>query len=142
MMDYALTRHLIDQNPARMLRPKDFSATANRPRDRVLNLLELRQLWLALDQALLIRDETLGNITMEPTTAIAIKLLILTGARRGEVAGMRWSELDLEGRVWMLPSSRTKNRQAHSVYLSDLAVNLIKILLPITGGDLSTRSLR
>jgi integrase len=81
MLDYALARHLIDQNPARMLKPKDFSATANRPRDRVLSSVELRQLWLALDQSFL---------SMAATTAIALKLLILTGARRGEVAGMRW----------------------------------------------------
>lgn len=52
MLDYALTRHLIDQNPARMLKPKDFAATANRPRDRVLSLNELRKIWEALDQAL------------------------------------------------------------------------------------------
>lgn len=34
MMDYGLTRHLIDQNPARLLKPKDFAATASKPRDR------------------------------------------------------------------------------------------------------------
>lgn len=48
MMDYALTRHLINQNPARLLKPKDFAATASRPRDRVLSLLELRKVWQAL----------------------------------------------------------------------------------------------
>lgn len=130
MLDYALTRHMIELNPARMLKPKDFSATANRPRDRVLALAELRQLWLALDQAL---EEKAG---MNLTTAMAIKLLILTGARRGEVAGMRWAELDLESGLWMLPSNRTKNYQGHTIYLSDFAISLIKILLPITGHSL------
>ncbi len=127
MLDYALARHLIDQNRARMLKPKDFSATANRPRDRVLSLLELRQLWLALDQSC---------FGMAVITVIALKLLILTGACRGEIAGMRWAELDLDRKVWLLPSSRTKNRQAHTIYLSDLAVSLIKSLLTLTGHSL------
>ncbi len=124
MLDYALARHFIDQNPARMLKPKDFSATANRPRDHVLSLVELRQLWLALDHP---------SLSMAYITIIALKLLILTGTRRGEVAGMCWAELDLERGVWVLPSSRTKNRQAHTIYLSLLAVSLIKSLLTLTG---------
>lgn len=132
MMDYALTRHLIEQNPARILKPKDFSATANRPRDRILTLPELHQLWLALDQAL-IRELVTGGVAIDRTTVIAIKVLILTGARRGEVAGMPWSELDFESKIWQLPSNRTKNRQAHTIYLSDFAISLIKSLGPSQG---------
>jgi integrase len=132
MMDHALTRHLIDLNPARVLKPKDFSATANRPRDCILTLTELRQLWLALDEAF----DMPSNASMAVTTVIAIELLILTGARRGEIAGMRWSELDLESRIWLLPSNRTKNRQVHTIYLSDLAISLIKTLQPLTGHSL------
>ena len=124
MMDYGLTRHLIELNPARMLKPKDFAVTASRPRDRALTLLELRQLWQALDNAV---------VTMTIITTTAIKLLILTGARRGEVAGMRWSELDLNAGTWSLPSSRTKNRQAHTIYLSAFAIDLIEALRPVTG---------
>ena len=44
IMDYGLTHHLIDQNPERLLKPKDFAATASKPRDRVLSLYELRRL--------------------------------------------------------------------------------------------------
>lgn len=135
MMDYALTRHFIEQNPARMLKPKDFSATANRPHDRVLSLVELRQLWQALDQTSE-RDDS--NVNMAAVTVVAIKLLILTGARRGEVAAMRWSELNLELGTWILPASRTKNRQPHTIYLSELAISLIKNLRPITGHSLFT----
>lgn len=46
------------------------------------------------------------------------------------------AELDLERGVWLLPSCRTKNRQAHTIYLSDLAVSLIKFLLTLTGQSL------
>ena len=135
MMDYALTRNFIDQNPARILRPKDFAATSNRPKKRALTLEELRQLWLVLDQSLLTKNGIAITATMMLTTVIAIKLLILTGARRGEVASMRWSELDLGNNIWQLNASRTKNRQSHTIYLSDLAVDLIKNLQPLTSNS-------
>ena len=134
MMDYALARNFINQNPARILKPKDFAATANHHKKRVLTLQELHLLWLTLDQALG-NSEVANTTTMMITTIIAIKLLILTGARRGEVATMRWSELDLEHKIWRLESTRTKNRQAHTIYLADLVVTLIKHLQPLTSNS-------
>jgi integrase len=133
MLDYALTRHFIESNPARMLKPKDFSATAAKPRDRVLTLLELRELWGVLDQANDLSDEGNGISKMSVITTSAIKLLILTGARRGEVAGMRWSELNLETKEWMLPAERTKNRQLHTIYLSELAIEILNALQRLSG---------
>ena len=135
MMDYALTRHLIDQNPARLLKPKDFAATASRPRDRVLSLSELCRLWVSLNQASEATQSSDKISAMSIVTTSAIKLLILTGARRGEVAAMRWDELNLDAGVWLLPSERTKNRQAHTIYLPDLAVNVIHSLQPISGNS-------
>jgi integrase len=55
-----------------------------------------------------------------------VRFLILTGQRRGEVAGMRWSELDLAGKAWMLPKERTKNNRAHAVPLSRQAVEILE----------------
>ena len=48
-----------------------------------------------------------------------VKLLILTGQRLREIAGMRWSEIDLEGGVWVLPSSRSKKGNAHTLPITD-----------------------
>lgn len=135
MMDYALTRHLIDQNPARLLKPKDFAATASRPRDRVLSLPELRRLWMALDQASGATQPSDHTSAMSIVTTSAIKLLILTGARRGEVAAMRWDEINLDAGVWLLASERTKNNQAHTVYLPKLAIEIIRLLQPISGNS-------
>lgn len=132
MLDYALTRHFIEINPARMLKPKDFAATAGKPRDRALSLQELRELWKALDQANDLSEKSSSTSKMSLITTNAIKLLILTGARRGEIAAMRWSELDLENKKWLLPSDRTKNRQEHTIYLSELALALISELRPIS----------
>lgn len=55
-----------------------------------------------------------------------VKLLILTGQRRDEVSSMRWSELDMERRRWVLPAERTKNGREHIVPLSPLAVSILE----------------
>jgi integrase len=55
-------------------------------------------------------------------------VLLLTGQRRGEVAGMRWSELkdiDTQNAIWVLPSNRTKNKQSHLVPLTPSVRELI-----------------
>jgi integrase len=54
------------------------------------------------------------------------KLLLLTGQRAGEVAGMRWSELDTQKAIWSLPGDRTKNGKAHIVFLSPPALAVIE----------------
>jgi len=133
MLDYGLTRHAIEHNPARMLKPKDFAATAARSRDRALSFTELHTLWNVLDQATEARKGIAKTSILSTITATAIKLLILTGARRGEVAGMRWDEFNLEAGTWTLPSSRTKNRKQHVIYLGELALILIEALRPLTG---------
>ncbi|KTD00852.1 tyrosine-type recombinase/integrase [Fluoribacter gormanii] len=127
MLDYGLKHRHLTENPARLLKPKDFNVTANIPRDRALSLDELSKLWIALDKA------TTSYNSTSIITVSAIKLLILTGARRGEVAKMSWKELDLQNGIWSLPKERTKNSRAHIIYLSDLAISIIRNLQPITG---------
>jgi integrase len=129
MLDYAANRHLVEQNPARLLKPKDFAASAARSRDRALNLCELRQVWASLDNAL---D---SGSRLSPVTVAALKTLILTGARREEVARMEWAELDLDAAVWTLPEARTKNRRGHMVYLSALVVEILRGLQSLSGAS-------
>jgi len=62
-------------------------------------------------------------------------LLLLTGARRDEVASMRWGELDLTSGTWRLPKERTKNKRPHEVPLSDAAIEVIESLPRIEGKD-------
>ncbi|ABC27525.1 Integrase [Hahella chejuensis KCTC 2396] len=119
---FAEERHLIKENPIEGLSAKSFKITAGAPRDRALPLSELRSFWRLLDSA-----------SITPATANAFKLLILTGARRGEVTMMRWSELDLTQGMWVLPPERTKNRKAHTLYLPNLAMRLIESMRPISG---------
>ena len=78
-------------------------------RDRVLTAGELRRLWAACD------DGPFGRV---------VKLLMLTGQRTGEVAGMRWSELGED--TWIIPGLRTKNKREHVVPLAPAVKELIK----------------
>ena len=94
--------------------------TAERSRDRVLNDDELRRVWRATD----VDGWPFGPL---------VQLLILTGQRRDEVANIRWSELDLEKRLWTLPKERSKNDTAHEVPLSDAALSVIGKLKKIAG---------
>jgi integrase len=71
----------------------------------------------------------------EPAYAGFVKLLVLTGQRRNEVAGMFWREVDLDARLWTLPAARAKNSVEHSIPLSDQTVEILKVLPRIAGSD-------
>jgi len=80
-------------------------------RDRTLDDDEIRRLWRAAD-------------SLDDRAGVCIKLLILTGQRRSEIAGLRWSEVD--GDALALPAERMKGKQAHVLPLSTQAAALIE----------------
>ena len=101
----------IRSNPMTGLRcPKPVEA-----RDRVLSDAEIKALWQAATE----QSWPFENV---------IKLLLLTGQRRDEVAEMQWRELDLDKEAWSLPKERCKNGQAHEV---DLCPEAVRLLDPI-----------
>jgi integrase len=108
MFSWAVRQGFADHNPV-----VGTEAPATPPsRARVLKPEELAQIWNNAG------DDDFGRI---------VKLLMLTGQRRSEVAGMRWSELNVHAsvRVWTIPASRTKNGREHEVPLSDQAIALL-----------------
>jgi integrase len=64
----------------------------------------------------------------EGIAARALEFTILTAARSGEVMSARWSEIDLKGKVWVLPPERMKAGREHKVPLSDTALALLRSL--------------
>jgi len=78
-------------------------------RDRVLSDIELRLVWL-------------GTEKMEYPFGPLIRLLMITGQRLEEVAGLEWSELSQDKSRWSIPASRAKNNEAAELPLSSLAV--------------------
>lgn len=61
--------------------------------------------------------------------AKALMFTMLTGARTGEVLGMRWDELDRDGRIWTCPAARMKTGEAHRV---PLTAEMVAILEPLS----------
>lgn len=66
--------------------------------------------------------------TMGGMAALALRFLILTAARTGEIIGATWDEVDLDKAVWTIPAARMKARRDHRVPLSEAAVTLLKIV--------------
>ncbi len=66
-------------------------------------------------------------------TQRAIKLLLLTFVRSGELRGARWEEFDLEDKVWRIPAGRMKMRNEHLVPLSRQALEVLELLQGMTG---------
>jgi integrase len=96
----------VEANPViGTIQPQD-----SKVRSRVLSDTELATVWRACG------DDDYGKI---------VRLLILTGARRQEVGGMRWSELDAERSVWTIPAERAKNKRPHSLPLAAAAWQII-----------------
>ena len=66
---------------------------------------------------------------------LGLEFLTLTAARSGEVRGADWSEFDIDGAVWTIPSERTKTKTVHRVPLSARALEVLNETRTIGGID-------
>jgi len=117
MYGWAMREGLAENNPVAMTNKHSEA----RGKERTLSDTELKTIWRHL------RDDDYGHI---------VRLLTLTGCRREEVAGMTWEEIDVESRLWTIPSDRVKNGRTHEVPLSDLALSVIEKVEKRDGRDL------
>jgi integrase len=102
IFNWAVGEEIIHASPAvRLKRPAE-----EKERERVATHDEIKRLWAAYDD--------LGY----PHGAM-FKIMLATGQRRGEIAGMKWTEIGADG--WRLPSERAKRGRGHLVPLSTLA---------------------
>jgi integrase len=104
---WAIGEGLADQNPV-IGTNKQAETVA---RDRVLSPAEVKEIWNALPA------DQYGAI---------VKLLILTGQRREEIAALRWSEIDMEACQMTFSPQRTKNKRRHVVPLSGPATAILE----------------
>ncbi|MGB8898976.1 MAG: integrase arm-type DNA-binding domain-containing protein [Methylocella sp.] len=119
MCSWAIERGLMEANPCTGIK----APAAETSRDRVLSDDELKAVWRAAD-------------ALEKPYDGFIKLLILTGARRGEIAGLMWREIDFDAKLWTLPAARAKNATEYQIPLPDAAVDILRALPRIAGSDL------
>lgn len=80
--------------------------------------------------------------TIDGMGARALEFAILTAARSGEVRGAKWSEIDLQAKVWTIPAERMKMRKEHRVPLSDAALALLKALPRMESSDMVFYAMR
>ena len=105
--NFGITKDLVTNNPAHQVPPP---GGAERSRDRVYNAEETRKLWAAFDG---------------PTGDI-YRLVLITGQRLGEVAGMMWNEIDFDNAIWTLPAARMKSKRVHIVPFSKPALDVLR----------------
>ncbi|WP_281256531.1 site-specific integrase [Novosphingobium guangzhouense] len=86
--------------------------TREQARDRVLNDNEVRAVMRACE------------VEAYPFRQFVL-LLLATAQRRGEVSQMKWSDIDLEGKIWVIPAHLSKNGKQHVVPLSGYALKLL-----------------
>jgi len=118
---WAVSNDLLAADPTAGVR----KPAQERARDRVLTDDEIKEFWAA-------------TVSLDAPRRVGalFRLLLLTGQRVGEVSGMRWSEIDLENRTWVIPSARTKNGKEHAVALSPAAVEVLSSAPRVAGRDL------
>lgn len=69
----------------------------------------------------------------DASTRFALKLLMLTATRPGELRGASWEEIDERAGLWRIPASRMKMKSEHSVPLSKQAVRLLATMRRFSG---------
>ncbi len=111
----------IESSPCERLKPKAIIGE-RALRTRVLNDAELKAAWKAAG--------SLGY----PYGPL-FQMLMLTGQRKSEVAEARWSEFDLQNRLWTIPAGRMKADAVHIVPISDDVLALLQSLPRFRKGD-------
>lgn len=108
MFAFAAERGIIEDSPATRIR-----RLSEKPRERVLTDAEIRLFWHGLDK-----------LDSYPTTKLALKFILVTGQRSGEVTGLPWDEIEEDW--WGLPPERMKEGRAHRVPLTPLALEILE----------------
>lgn len=122
---WAAGRDIIDSDPAAHVE----KTAPETKRERVLTDGELAEVWRGA--------EAIGY-----PFGPALQLLTLTGARREEIFGLRWREVDLEGAAIRLPAERSKVKEGRAIPLSPLALALLSSLPPLRRGRSCIRARR
>lgn len=108
LFNWCLERGIVEASPVLGTKPP----TREQARDRVLDDDEIRTVLRAC------ADEPYPYRQFVP-------LLLATAQRRGEVSKMRWSEIDIDAKVWVIPAELSKNGKPHVVPLNDHALRLL-----------------
>jgi len=110
MFNWAVEKGKLESTPCKGLKLPSPKVE----RDRVLSEKEIKILWESIDR---------NDLNMSVGIKRALKLILVTAQRPGEVIGIHAKEID--GKWWTLPAGRSKNGREHRVYLTSTAIALI-----------------
>lgn len=116
--NYALSRGAMQTNPANNIRARDIGGL-EKPRERHLNLEEIKTIWLYLDSL---------ACQMSLQTKAAIKIIILTGVRTAEIRLATWDEFNFDNALWTIPPENTKGGSAVKIHLSAPVLMILREL--------------
>ena len=128
MFNWAASRDYVEHSPCFGVK----KPTKELPRERNLSPEEVRLILRLVEEGYI--DGEGRRVWMDKPLRIAIKLLLLTGQRPGEVAEALQAEFDLDEAVWTIPGSRTKNGRLHRVLLLPRAHALVKEAMALALG--------
>jgi integrase len=116
LFNFGIERGILENTPCSRLKRYEEKA-----RRRVLSNDEIKLLWnaLALDNK---------GTDIYRITKLALKMILITGQRPGEVCGMEWGEI--QDRLWTIPSERMKNKESNSIFLTGLALDIFEQARP------------
>ncbi len=124
---------ILDAAKARGLRPRDATNPAAWRGHLALLLPRQDKLQRGHHPALPFEQAPAFMIELRQREALAARCLefvILTAARSGEALGAKWSEIDLDSKLWTVPASRMKAGAQHVVPLSNAAIELLRSIMP------------
>ncbi|HAT8958749.1 TPA: tyrosine-type recombinase/integrase [Legionella pneumophila subsp. pneumophila] len=123
--NYAVSRGELKINPAIYIRARDIGGI-EKPRERYLTIDEIKQLWEFLSNGK-------HHVSLQITNAI--KILLLTGVRTGELRIAKWNEIDFENSLWTIPAVNTKTGITMRVHLTDIVKSLFRELYNCSMGE-------
>jgi integrase len=112
MFNFAAERGHLDHSPLAGMR----SRAKETARARVLSDDEIKALWAALDLE--------STVDLYRLTKLALKVILLTGQRPGEVAGMRWDQIMDD--LWIIPAEQRKNQEENRVPILPMLKDVIE----------------
>ena len=116
--NYGVRRGALKENPAMLLQGRDIGGI-EKPRDRYLTTDEIKTLLLFLDS---------DNSRMSLQTKLAIKIILHTGIRSGELRLATWSEIDYQNSLWTIPKEHTKQDEIMRIHLTEPVKAMFKEL--------------
>lgn len=119
IMIYAVNTGLIDANPA-----SGIGMAFEKPKKQNMPTIRPEEL------PILMRSLIMSNLSL--TTRCLLEWQLLTLVRPSEASGTRWSEIDLDKKLWKIPAERMKAKREHIVPLSPQALKILEVMNSIS----------